>query len=223
MKIEFVDDGKKNIELSTYVAIEGTDLLEEEEEEVVPQSHSSSSSNSSSNGVWWAFVGLGILNNLSYVLLLACAKDISEGGTALVFLCNVVPGLLTKLSAPYWFPSVSYNIRMRYCTLLTLSSLTLVALSSNINMKLLGIALTSIQCSLGEATLLALAGTYPHAISAFSIGTGWAGVLFLQILHISVSHILITSNILPMLNKSRRRTIRDASSSVNSRITTCSQ
>ena len=186
-----------------YVAIEGTDLLEEEGEEASPPSHSS---NSSSNGVWWAFVGLGILNNLSYVLLLACAKDISEGGTALVFLCNVVPGLLTKLSAPYWFPSVSYNIRMRYCTLLTLSSLTLVALSSNINMKLLGVALTSIQCSLGEATLLALAGTYPHAISAFSTGTGWAGVigfgykiLFSQILHISVSHILITSNILPIL------------------------
>lgn len=124
----------------------------------------------------------------------------------MVFLCNVVPGLLTKLSAPYWFPSVSYNIRMRYCTLLTLSSLTLVALSSNIYMKLVGVALTSIQCSLGEATLLALAGTYPHAISAFSTGTGWAGVigfgyiiLFSQILHISVSHILITSNILPIL------------------------
>ena len=44
---------------------------------------------------------MGLLNNTSYVLCLALTKSISEGGSALVYLCNVFLGLLLKALAPY--------------------------------------------------------------------------------------------------------------------------
>ena len=74
-----------------------------------------------------AFWAMGLLNNLPFVIMLACAKSISEGGTALVFISNTLPGLLTKLSAPYWFDKVSYNKRIAACSLLMGSSFAIVA------------------------------------------------------------------------------------------------
>ena len=123
--------------------------------------------------------------------MLAAAKSISEGGTALVFLANIAPGLLLKLSAPYWFDRVGYSTRMTAGSICMAGSFGIVGLfslmatrhasvdhddyinqndkhgdsssrSSNIGMnlimQLLGVALGSAQTSLGEASLLALAG-----------------------------------------------------------------
>ena len=64
---------------------------------------------------------------MPYVVMIAGAKSISEGGTALVFLANIVPGLLVKLSAPYWFEKVSYRKRMAGGSILMLMSFILVA------------------------------------------------------------------------------------------------
>ncbi len=67
-----------------------------------------------------AFWCLGLMNNASYVIMLAAAKDISEGGTALVFIANIVPSLAIKLSAPYWFDKVSYHTcRVGQCSMRT--------------------------------------------------------------------------------------------------------
>ena len=60
---------------------------------------------------------LGLLNNAPWVLMLACATNISSGGVALVFLANQLPGLLAKLSAPFWFHKVSYRKRMKMASL----------------------------------------------------------------------------------------------------------
>lgn len=113
---------------------------------------------------------LGLLNNSSYVIMLACAKDISEGSTALVFLANIIPSMGIKLSAPFWFDHVSYDIRLQIATLFMVGSFVLVATTSssssssssvsdnNLSLQLFGVALGSAQAGLGEASLLALAG-----------------------------------------------------------------
>jgi battenin len=135
-----------------------------------------------------AFWALGLLNNASYVIMLASAKDISEGGTALVFLANVIPGLSIKLSAPYWFDRISYDARIAMATLFMAGSFLTVAIfqtstsSLSLCFQLLGVALASAQCGLGEASLLALAGACdaprpePACLTCFSSGTGLAGV-----------------------------------------------
>ena len=152
------------------------------------------------------FWAMGLLNNSSFVVMIASAKSISEGGTALVFLCSVLPGLCVKLSAPFWFDRVSYRRRLLAASVLMAACFSTVAAfsgeSANIYMELLGVALCSVQGSMGEASLLALAGKYDNkaqdeavanathrgdgsttvkpkkgkCITAFSSGTGLAGV-----------------------------------------------
>lgn len=60
----------------------------------------------------WCFLVLGLINNTPYWIVLSTAKSMSEGGTAVVYICSCAPGLLVKLSAPYWFDRVSYRRRM---------------------------------------------------------------------------------------------------------------
>ena len=123
---------------------------------------------------------------------------------ALVFIANIVPGILMKSSAPYWFDRVSYKARIRACALLMCGSYLLVGISSTLALQLLGVVLASTQSSMGEASLLALATRYPRpsnnssealvskfdgnethgkeksdagpTLTAWSSGTGFAGV-----------------------------------------------
>jgi battenin len=159
-----------------------------------------------------AFWSMGLLNNMPYVVMLAGAKSISEGGTALVFLANIMPGFLLKLSSPYWFDRVSYTNRIRMGSVLMCLSFTFVATFSYLKdnssddgrdgfyvlMELIGVAFSSAQGDLGEATLLALSGRADSiiandqesggshesnkerkslCITAFASGTGLAGPL----------------------------------------------
>jgi battenin len=139
------------------------------------------------------------------VIMLANAKYISDGGVAYVYIVNIVPGLLVQITAPYWFDLVTYHTRLSLAsTSMTLSFLTVAYFShesgiysSNIVLsgQLLGVALISFQCGLGEASLLALAGKWDrqhqqnihvpnqekpsngYYLSAFAMGTGIAGPL----------------------------------------------
>ena len=36
---------------------------------------------------------MGVWNNAPYVIMLASAKDVAEGGVALVYLASIVPGM----------------------------------------------------------------------------------------------------------------------------------
>jgi len=132
-----------------------------------------------------AFWTLGILNNMPYVVMIAGAKSISEGGTALVFVSNVLPSLCIKLSAPYWFDKVSYSRRISVASLLMSASFLTVALfgyleskrtryyddtgavefNFNIFMQLIGVGLCSAQGGLGEASLLALSGRVDNIVT----------------------------------------------------------
>mmetsp|Transcript_8840 Transcript_8840/g.13607 ORF Transcript_8840/g.13607 Transcript_8840/m.13607 type:complete len:411 (-) Transcript_8840:108-1340(-) len=137
----------------------------------------------------FAFFALGVLNNTPFVLLLACAKSISEGGTALIFLSNSLPSLLIKLTAPYWFDRVSYQSRILCAAwLMALSFFIVATFSGNNNnnnniliLQLMGVAMASAQGGMGEASLLALAGKFDvggrkTCLTAFSSGTGVAGI-----------------------------------------------
>eukprot|EP00551_Chaetoceros_affinis_P012211 CAMPEP_0203665878 /NCGR_PEP_ID=MMETSP0090-20130426/3027_1 /ASSEMBLY_ACC=CAM_ASM_001088 /TAXON_ID=426623 /ORGANISM="Chaetoceros affinis, Strain CCMP159" /LENGTH=624 /DNA_ID=CAMNT_0050529595 /DNA_START=31 /DNA_END=1905 /DNA_ORIENTATION=+ len=94
-----------------------------------------------------AFFTIGALNNIPYVVMLAGAKSISEGGTALVFLASIMPGLLVRFSAPYWFDKVSYLNRIRLGSNLMALGFILVAtfgyFKSSLGSSLLGPSLGS--------------------------------------------------------------------------------
>lgn len=49
-----------------------------------------------------AFWLLGLLNNASYVVMMAVAKDILPGAVGVVFFVNVFPAMFIKVSGPYW-------------------------------------------------------------------------------------------------------------------------
>lgn len=49
-----------------------------------------------------AFWLLGLINNSSYVIMMAVAKEIAPGAVGVVFLADVAPTMLIKISAPYW-------------------------------------------------------------------------------------------------------------------------
>lgn len=167
----------------------------------------------------WAFWALGLLNNSTFVIMVASAKSISEGGTALVFLSTSLPSLIVKLSAPYWFDRVSYDKRMMVASALMMGSFGIVASFAAIHhsrlslyMQLLGCAFVSIQCGMGEASLLALAGKSDigrgknACLTAFSSGTGLAGVfgfmwnfVWIDWLRLPLSFSLYLGNVLPIL------------------------
>jgi hypothetical protein len=67
-------------------------------------------------GFWF----LGVLNNSSFVIMIAAATTISSGGIGLVYIASICPGVLMKTSAPYWydiFPLLFKIISLLvYCT-----------------------------------------------------------------------------------------------------------
>ena len=74
---------------------------------------------------WWL---IGILNNISFVICAASAKDIVPSSVALVFLANSFPSLCVRISAPYWFDRVSYQARMRAASALFAAGFSSAAL-----------------------------------------------------------------------------------------------
>lgn len=155
-----------------------------------------------------AFGVLGIVNNSSFVIMNAAATEISNGGVAIVYIVNQVPGFLVKLTGPYWFHLVPYKYRVIICCLLMSSSFCLVALSTTKELKLLGVALTSLQCSFGEASFLALSSFYDarKTLTSWSSGTGFAGVVGFAwsfVIHtalgFSFKTSLLMANILPVI------------------------
>jgi CLN3 protein len=143
--------------------------------------------------------GLGMLNNLPYVIMLSSAKYMVEGGVGAVYMVNTIPGLFVKLSAPYWFDRVSYRIRLAGASICMAGAFVVTAhycrddltISSRDRMvgQVIGVGLVSVQIGLGEATLLALAGKMDTersllastssgnntSLLAFASGTGLAG------------------------------------------------
>ncbi|CAM9126159.1 unnamed protein product, partial [Hapterophycus canaliculatus] len=125
-----------------------------------------------------AFWLLGLINNSPYVIMMAVAKEIAPGAVGVVFLADVAPTLIIKVTAPYWFHLVPYSVRVWVCTVLLGLSLVTVGYGGSTGVQLLGVCFSSVQAGLGEASFLALASFYdtPRALTAWSSGTGFAGI-----------------------------------------------
>lgn len=71
-----------------------------------------------------------------------------------------------------------YSVRVWTSTLLLVLSLVTVGYGGSTSIQLLGVCFSSLQGGLGEASFLALASFYdtPRALTAWSSGTGFAGI-----------------------------------------------
>ena len=96
---------------------------------------------------------LGVLNNASYVIMIASAKSIASGGVALVYIAAGVPGVATKLSAPLWFDRVGYGPRLGSAAACMAGAFALVGPLSfgRTGVQLAGVLLCSVQAALGCA------------------------------------------------------------------------
>ncbi|KAI6245729.1 hypothetical protein HI914_06283 [Erysiphe necator] len=158
---------------------------------------------------FWIF---GLINNVSYVIILSAALDlvgplIPKG---LVLVVDVFPSFLVKSIAPYFLiHKVSYPIRIIIMCVLSAGGLLTIALSqqNQIILKLSGVVFASISSGLGEMSLLGLTHFYgPSSLAAWGSGTGAAGIvgaglylLLTSILRLSVRSSLLSSATLPFI------------------------
>jgi len=125
---------------------------------------------------------LGLVNNVVYVIYLSAADDLLRGQPDIrkssVLLANIIPCLVVKLIAPHFVRVVPYGYLVFACILLSLMSLSTVALFESIVVAFFGIVLASASSGLGETAFLALTSYYhPQTVIAWSSGTGAAGIV----------------------------------------------
>jgi battenin len=103
------------------------------------------------------FFVAGLMNNMPFVIMNAGAKDIAPELVGLVYVANIVPGLLVKLSGPYWFHLVPYRVRILVTALQMCFSFVMVALGLHFNvfaLMILGVAVGSAQGGMGKQVLV---------------------------------------------------------------------
>lgn len=127
-----------------------------------------------------AFWFLGFLNNYIWVATNAGAANIMPSAIALVYLCNIVPTMLIKLAAPYFFHLISYRVRgILSATLMVVALMSIAWIPrEHPYLRLCGVCTLALQSGIGEASCLALATAYDarKMLIAWSSGTGMAGV-----------------------------------------------
>lgn len=127
-----------------------------------------------------AFWVLGFVNNVGYVIMIAGAQEIAAGGVGLVYLFDIFPALLVKLTGPYWFQLFSYRQRTVVGAVWMAVSFLVVAFGTNsLALQLVGVAFSGLQSGMMEASFLAMASFYDSPVSCltcWSSGTGLAGV-----------------------------------------------
>ncbi|KGB75781.2 protein BTN1 [Cryptococcus deuterogattii R265] len=135
--------------------------------------------------VFAAFMIFGLLNNVLYVIILSAALDLVSADTpkGVVALFNIFPALITKVVWPLLSNGkIRYTRRVGFCTLCSWFGIMIIALSSSLSPRLLGISLASLSSGMGELTFLQLTTTLPTeatsktALGAWSSGTGFAGI-----------------------------------------------
>ncbi|KAJ5037912.1 uncharacterized protein L3040_006788 [Drepanopeziza brunnea f. sp. 'multigermtubi'] len=161
---------------------------------------------------FWLF---GLINNVSYVIILSAALDLVGPSVpkGVVLLADVLPSFLTKLIAPYFIHAVPYSLRIILMCSLSAAGMFLIALSpsvlagGSIGVKLFGVALASLSSGAGELSLLGLTHYYgPLSLAAWGSGTGGAGlvgaglyVLLTNTLGLSVRNSLLACAFLPFI------------------------
>lgn len=128
----------------------------------------------------------GLINNVLYVIILSAALDLVGSGfpKGVVLLADVVPSLVTKLTAPYFIHLVPYPIRVLIFVALSVCGMLIIALTpahndgGSISTKLAGIVLASLSSGAGELSFLGLTHFYGRfSLASWSSGTGAAGLV----------------------------------------------
>lgn len=155
--------------------------------------------------------GVGLINNVLYVIILSAAQDLV--GTlpkGVVLLADVLPSFATKLVAPYFIHRVPYAARIPVFVALSSAGMLLVATTpatASVTVKLTGVVLASLSSGGGELSFLGLTHYYgPLSLAAWGSGTGAAGlvgaglyVLLTDWLGFSVRASLLASAVLPVV------------------------
>ncbi|KAI6231355.1 Battenin [Aphelenchoides besseyi] len=150
---------------------------------------------------FWIF---GLSNNYAYVIMLSAAEDImgqqtnantnsdtnstvcqvevnhecTIGSLGAVLLADVIPALLIKATFPFFMHRIPISIRHVTVCFLQAASYLIVAFSTSVEMSLLGVVFAAAGSGLGESCYLSLSSHYSrHTISAWSSGTGGAGIV----------------------------------------------
>ncbi|KAI6232657.1 Battenin [Aphelenchoides fujianensis] len=146
----------------------------------------------------------GLSNNFAYVIMLSAAEDIMSqqtndnveaesnatvcqpqvthectlGSLGAVLLADVIPSLLIKATFPFFMHRFPIGIRHVTVCLLQALSYLIVAFSTSVPMSLLGVVFAAAGSGLGESLYLSLSSHFSrHTISAWSSGTGGAGIV----------------------------------------------
>ena len=130
-----------------------------------------------------AFWLAGVLNNATYVVMNAGAKQISPQAVGYVYVCNVLPSFLAQVSGPYWYHYIPYANRMKivaYCMSLSFLLVVFGQIYGILYLQFIGIAITSFQSGFGEASFLSFSAFFPDSrlvLTGWSSGTGMAGIV----------------------------------------------
>ncbi|CZR52586.1 probable Protein btn-1 [Phialocephala subalpina] len=163
-----------------------------------------------------AFWTFGLINNVSYVIILSAALDLVGPNVpkGVVLLADVLPSFLTKLVAPYFIHRIPYSLRIIIMCALSAAGMFLIALTpsaiggdGSIGIKLFGVAMASLASGGGELSFLGLTHYYGHfSLAAWGSGTGGAGlvgaglyVLLTSAIGMSVRNSLLTCAFLPFI------------------------
>ena len=136
---------------------------------------------------------LGLFNNYCYVIMLSAAHDLLRQteteternardcnalSTGTILLADVVPGIIIKSFAPFYFSAVSMEARVGCVVGLSSLSYLLVWASLSPSLTLAGVVCASLASGLGEASFLSHTHLFSEpVISAWSSGTGASGVI----------------------------------------------
>ncbi|RXK38191.1 protein BTN1 [Tremella mesenterica] len=159
-----------------------------------------------------SFASFGLLNNVLYVIILSAALDLVPPSTpkGVVAFFNIFPAVLAKTVFPLWSKGqIRYTTRVAFCAATSWLGIVIVALSSSVPPRLLGISLASLSSGFGELTFLQMTTTLPTdkasktALGAWASGTGLAGVagaaIWWMLRGLGVRGGLGISSILPLL------------------------
>ncbi|CZT43967.1 probable battenin [Rhynchosporium secalis] len=161
---------------------------------------------------FWLF---GLINNVSYVIILSAALDLVGPSVpkGVVLLADVLPSFLTKLIAPYFIHHIPYSFRIIAMCSLSALGMFLIALTpsvltgGSISIKLFGVGMASLSSGVGELSMLGLTHYYgPFSLAAWGSGTGGAGligaglyVLLTSTIGLSVRNSLLACAFLPFI------------------------
>ena len=143
---------------------------------------------------FWFF---GLINNITFILLMSASESLMPNQVGTIGFCAILPGLLLKLSIPYWikYDICNYKNRVLFLTGIYITGYLMISLINNIYCKLTGIILSSIASAICETTFIPIASMISNkAISYWSSGSGFAGpisagyyILMTQIFNINTN------------------------------------